>query len=89
MIPERLVFIRLFDDVLGVLVDIKDVGAGVPQIIPVLVAGLSVFVKIVVQCHIFSVNDGQPVSWGGGRSGFSDTSPTGSQLRVSPVQRSG
>ena len=48
-----------------------------------------VFVKILVQCPTFPINDGQPVSWGGGRSGFSDTAPTGSQFRVSPVQRSG
>lgn len=40
-IPDRLILVRLRDEILGIPVDIKDVGAGVPQIVPVLVAGLS------------------------------------------------
>lgn len=40
-IPERLIFVRLRDEILDIPVDVKDVGAGVPQIVPVLVAGLS------------------------------------------------
>jgi hypothetical protein len=40
-IPERLILVRLRDEALGVPVDVRDVGAGVPQIVPVLMAGLS------------------------------------------------
>lgn len=39
-IPERLILVRLRDETLGIPVDVRDVGAGVPQIVPVLVAGL-------------------------------------------------
>lgn len=39
-IPERLIVVRLRDEVLRMPVDVRDVGAGVPQIVPVLVAGL-------------------------------------------------
>jgi len=39
-IPDRIILIRLRDDVMKMPVNVQGVGAGVPQIIPVLVAGL-------------------------------------------------